>query len=198
MLLIEKLKNYSLFLASGSPRRHQLLHDMGIRFEYLPTDVEEIYPPDLMPVEVAEYLSRLKLSTIDKTQYAANSIFIACDTIVVMGNEIIGKPADTPDAFRILRKLSGKEHKVISGLTVSSLRKEYTAHKITTVKFKELSEEEIEYYIHRFLPLDKAGAYGVQEWIGYIGIESVSGSFYNIMGLPTKLLWDLLSEITSL
>lgn len=194
-MLLDDLKSYKIYLASKSPRRHQLMTGMDIDYEYLPLDVEEHYPEGLSPVEIAEYLSRLKLSPVRENDHSANTIFIACDTIVVSSGNIIGKPKDEADAVRILKILSGKEHTVVSGLTVMRNGKYLTSHKTTLVKFKELTDEEITYYLDRYEPMDKAGAYGIQEWIGYIGIEYVEGSFYNIMGLPTKLLWDMLEEI---
>ena len=196
MLLINRLKDYKIYLASKSPRRHQLIRDMGIDFEYLPVEVEENYPAGLTPVEIAEYLSQLKLLPVNITDFPENAIFITCDTIVVVNGEIIGKPKDEADAVSILKNLSGKEHTVISGLTIATTKKRLTSHKQTLVKFKNLSDEEIRYYITHYKPFDKAGAYGVQEWIGYVAIEYVEGSFYNIMGLPTKLLWEMLEEIT--
>ena len=195
MILIDQLKNYKIYLASKSPWRHELLKGMGIAFEYLPLDVEEIYPANLEPVEVVKYLSALKLSPIDFAQYPKNSLFLACDTIVVLDGAIIGKPKDLADAKQILRKLSGKEHVVFTGVTLASESKQITGSKQTTVKFKALSDEEIDFYVNEYKPLDKAGAYGIQEWIGYVAIEYVSGSFYNIMGLPTKLLWDMFEEM---
>ena len=196
-MLINQLKEYKVFLASGSPRRHQLLKGMDIAFEYLPLEVDEKYPEHLTPVEVAEYLSQLKLSPIAPENYPHNSIFIACDTIVVVENKIIGKPKSEEDAISILHQLSGKEHTVITGVTVATLSKKTTSHKTTKVKFKKLTDEEIVYYISRYKPFDKAGAYGIQEWIGYVGIEHVEGSFYNIMGLPTRLLWEMLEDIVA-
>ncbi|MDL2296568.1 Maf family nucleotide pyrophosphatase [Bacteroidales bacterium OttesenSCG-928-B11] len=194
-MLVDRLKSHKVYLASKSPRRHELLNGMGVDFEYLPLDVEEDYSEELTPVEVAEYLSQLKLSPIAYDFYEKGSIFIACDTIVVLNGRIIGKPVDLDDAKKILRELSGNEHTVISGLSVAMNGKLSTAHKETLVKFKPLSDEEIDYYVDRYRPLDKAGAYGIQEWIGYIGIEYVEGSFYNIMGLPTRLLWEMLEAI---
>ena len=194
-MLIEQLKKYKIFLASQSPRRHQLLTGMDITFEHLPLDVDEKYPAHLTPVEVAEYLSQLKLSPLIPENYPDNSIFIACDTIVVLEGKIIGKPKNEEEAMAILHQLSGKIHTVITGVTVATLSKKITSHKTTKVKFKTLSDEEIIYYINKYKPFDKAGAYGIQEWIGYIGIEYVEGSYYNIMGLPTQLLWEMLEQI---
>lgn len=193
-MLIDRLKSHKIYLASKSPRRHELLKGMGIDFEYLPLDVEEEYPKGLSPIAVAEYLSQLKLSPINYDLYEKDAIFIACDTIVVLGEKIIGKPTDEEDAKAILRKLSANEHTVVSGLSIAMNGEVTTSHKETLVKFKELDEDEINYYVQHYKPLDKAGAYGIQEWIGYIAIEYVEGSFYNIMGLPTKLLWDMLQQ----
>lgn len=184
-----------IYLASKSPRRNELLRGMGFDFEVMPTNVKEAYPSDLSPTEVAEYLSALKLSTIDFQKFPKGSLFIACDTIVVVGDEILGKPKDADDAYRMLRLLSGREHEVISGLTVMTEAKKLTKHRTTKVKFRELLDDEIDYYIENYRPFDKAGAYGVQEWIGYVGIEYIDGSYYNVMGLPTQLLWQMLAEI---
>ena len=184
-----------IYLASKSPRRNELLRGMGFDFEVMPTNVKEAYPVDLSPAEVAEYLSALKLTTIDFQQFPEGSLFIACDTIVVVSDEILGKPKDADDAYRMLRLLSGREHEVISGLTVMTETKKLTRHRTTKVKFRELSDEEIHYYIKNYKPFDKAGAYGVQEWIGYVGIEYIDGSYYNVMGLPTQLLWQMLSDV---
>lgn len=186
---------HRIYLASKSPRRNELLRGMGFDFEVMPTNVKEEYPSNLSPAEVAEYLSALKLSTIDFGKFPQNSLFIACDTIVVVGDEILGKPVDAADAYRMLRTLSGREHEVISGLTVMTAWKKLTRHRTTKVKFRELTDEEINYYIENYKPFDKAGAYGVQEWIGYVGIEYIDGSYYNVMGLPTQLLWQMLGEI---
>lgn len=194
-MLLDRLKDYTIYLCSKSPRRHELLAGMGIQYEYLPTNVEEKHPDTNDPVKVAEYLSQLKLSPVKMEDYPDNTIFIACDTIVVLGDKIIEKPKNETDAMRMLRELSGNTHTVISGLTVATPGKRITSHRKTEVKFGKLSEEEIAYYVNQYKPLDKAGAYGVQEWIGYICIESINGSFYNVMGLPTKLLWEMLAEI---
>ena len=197
IMLLDTLKNYKVYLCSKSPRRQELLAGMGIDFEYLPTNVEEKHPDTDNPVEVAEYLSKLKLSPVRLEEYPKNTIFIACDTIVVLENQILEKPKDEAEAVKMLHELSGKSHTVISGLTVATPERSITSHRKSAVKFGQLSDEEIDYYVQQYKPLDKAGAYGVQEWIGYIGIEALEGSFYNVMGLPTKLLWEMLKEITS-
>lgn len=194
-MLLDELKNYKIYLASKSPRRRELLSDMGIRYELFSTDVEESYDPTLPPSEVVQYLSKLKLSTIDMSQYPANTIFIACDTIVVVDGKIIGKPKDHAEALFMLRQLSGHTHKVLSGLTVATPVRMLTDYRATDVTFAELPDSELRYYVEQYQPLDKAGAYGVQEWIGCVGIKSITGSFYNVMGLPTRLLWEMLKEL---
>lgn len=168
---------------------------MGLDFEILTTDVEESYDPALPPEEVVKYLSRLKLSPIDMTQYAPKTIFVACDTIVVVNGHIIGKPQDEQEAKEMLHALSGRTHVVYSGLTVATPQRMLTDYRASEVTFDILSDEEIDYYVRQYRPFDKAGAYGVQEWIGYIGISSLKGSFYNVMGLPTRLLWGMLKEV---
>ncbi len=193
-MLLDELKKYKIYLCSKSPRRHELLADMGINFEFLSTNVEEKHPDTSDPVIVAEYLSKLKLSPIDYSLYPEKTLFIACDTIVVLGDKILEKPKDENEAMAMLHDLSGHTHTVISGLTVATPNKSITSHRKTEVRFSQLSDDEIRYYVNIYKPLDKAGAYGVQEWIGNIGIESINGSFYNVMGLPTKLLWEMLME----
>ena len=194
-MLLDELKNYKIYLASKSPRRRELLADMGIDYELLATEVEESYDPLMPPAEVVQYLSRLKLSAVDFAQYPANTIFIACDTIVVMDGRILGKPKDDEEALQMLRQLSGHTHTVLSGLTVATPNHSLTDYRSTEVTFAELSDGELRYYVEHYRPLDKAGAYGVQEWIGCVGISSIQGSFYNVMGLPTRLLWEMLGKI---
>ena len=184
----------NLFLASKSPRRKQLLEEMGYAFEIINTDVEEIYPVHLTPVQVVEYLSQLKLEPVNFSEYSENDIFISCDTIVVLDDIIMGKPETETEATEMLRQLSGKTHQVISGITVATAAQKITKHNITEVTFKTLSEAEIQYYIAHYKPYDKAGAYGIQEWIGLTGVTSVNGCFYNVMGLPTVLLYEMLNN----
>ena len=194
-MLLSKLKNYRIFLVSKSPRRAALLTDMDIPFEVMTADVDESYDPMLPPEQVAEYLSQIKLTGIDRSRYPENTIFITCDTIVVTDSEILGKPKDAAEAVRMLQTLSGREHRVITGVTVATPLQQLTSHRVTKVHFDTLSPEEIDYYVKQYKPTDKAGAYGVQEWIGCVGITAIEGSFYNVMGLPTKLLWDLLKKM---
>jgi len=194
-MILDELKKYKVYLASKSPRRRELMSDMGIDFEVITSDVEESYDPTLSPAEVVKYLSQLKLTGIDRAKYPDNTIFIACDTIVVIDGHIIGKPKDETEAVEMVRSLSGRTHTVYSGLSVATPKECQTDYRATEVTFAELTEEEIQYYVSVYKPMDKAGAYGVQEWIGCVGIKAIEGSFYNVMGLPTRLLWEMLGRI---
>lgn len=194
-MLLNELQKRKVILASQSPRRRELLAGMGVDFEVMKTDVEETYDPSWSPEEIVMHLSKLKLSPIDMSQYTPDTIFITCDTIVVVNGQIIGKPKDEEDAKRMLRMLSGNTHTVYSGLTVATPQKQLTDYRSTDVIFETLSDEMIQYYIDTYQPFDKAGSYGVQEWIGRVGIREVRGSFYNVMGLPTRLLWQMLEQI---
>lgn len=194
-MLLTDLQQYQIYLASKSPRRRELLAGMGVNFEILTTDVEETYNPAWTPEEIVMHLSRLKLSPIDMAEYDPSTIFIACDTIVVVGGKIIGKPKDADDAERMLHLLSGNTHTVYSGLTVATPQKTLTDYRATDVVFEKLPDDMIQYYINTYKPFDKAGSYGVQEWIGYVGIREVRGSYYNVMGLPTRLLWTMLEVV---
>ncbi len=194
-MLINKLSEYKVYLASKSPRRKELLSGMGIDFEVINTEVEETYNPNDRPHEIVMKLSKLKMSPIKFENYPEKTIFITCDTIVVVNGEIVGKPHDKTDAMRMLKNLSGNSHTVYSGITVATCKKQLTDFRTTEVVFEKLSDEMIDYYIEKYKPYDKAGSYGVQEWIGYVGIREVYGSFYNVMGLPTRLLWQMLEEV---
>ncbi len=189
MLLHDKLKNYHLILASQSPRRRQLLADAGIEYSLAPRfECEELYPESLPAVEVAEYLSRLK-SEAYPAPLADGDILLTADTVVVAGGEVLGKPVDRADAIAIINKLSGREHEVITGVTLRSAVRTKSFSSRSVVRFRALSQEEIEYYVDTYSPMDKAGAYGIQEWIGYVGIEGIEGSFYNVMGLPIQRVY---------
>lgn len=194
MLLHDKLKNYHLILASQSPRRRQLLADAGIEYSLAPRfECEELYPESLPAVEVAEYLSRLK-SEAYPAPLADGDILLTADTVVVAGGEVLGKPVDRADAIAIINKLSGREHEVITGVTLRSAVRTKSFSSRSVVRFRALSREEIEYYVDTYSPMDKAGAYGIQEWIGYVGIEGIEGSFYNVMGLPIQRVYCELNE----
>jgi septum formation protein len=189
MLLHDKLKSFRLILASQSPRRRQLLSDAGIEYELAPRfECDEVFPEDLPAEEVAEYLSRLK-SEAYPLQLEKNDILLTADTVVVASGEVLGKPADRADAIAIIEKLSGKEHEVITGVTLRSAERINSFSSHSKVRFRALTDEEIEYYVKTYAPMDKAGAYGIQEWIGYVGIEGIDGSFFNVMGLPVQRLY---------
>jgi septum formation protein len=196
-MLLEELKKHKVILASQSPRRRELLAGMGVDFEVMKTDVEETYDPAWSPEQIVMHLSKLKLSPIDLSQFNPQTIFIACDTIVVVDGKVIGKPKDAEEAALMLRSLSDRTHTVYSGLTVATPQRQLTDYRATEVVFDKLSEEMIQYYIETYKPFDKAGSYGVQEWIGYVGIREMHGSYYNVMGFPTRLLWQLLERLTA-
>jgi septum formation protein len=183
------LPKYNYILASKSPRRQELIHDLGIDFRVEIRDVEENYPAELYREEIPVFLAELKAKPFMGT-LSENDLLITADTIVWLDGEVFGKPADRDGAFNILRKLSGKEHQVISGVCLTGKEKQRTFFSVSNVSFRELSVKEIYFYIDEFKPYDKAGAYGIQEWIGYIGITHIEGSFYNVMGLPVQQLYS--------
>ena len=163
-MLLNDLQQYQIYLASKSPRRKELLAGMGVDFEVMTTDVEETYDPSWSPEQIVMHLSRLKLSPIDMAEYDPKTLFIACDTIVVVGGRIIGKPKDETEARKMLHALSGNTHTVYSGLTVATPQESLTDYRATEVVFDELTDEMIQYYIDTYKPYDKAGSYGLQEW----------------------------------
>lgn len=194
MLLKDRLKEYKILLASHSPRRRQLLADCGIEFEVAEgRDAEECYPADMPLEEVAEYLSVLK-SDAYVDILGARELLITADTVVIAGGEILGKPKDREDALRMLSLLSDAEHKVITGVTLRTQTQRRSFACESKVRFRALEREEMEYYIDTFRPYDKAGAYGIQEWIGYVAIQGIEGSFYNVMGLPVQRLYVELED----
>lgn len=178
-----------ILLASKSPRRRELLKMLNLPFETVNIrDVEETYDPELVTEEIPMYLSRLKAKAY-KDYLNDSDILITADTVVALGNDIMGKPKDLEQAKKMLRMLSGRVHKVITGVTIMKKNASVTFNSVTEVKFSKLTPEEIEYYVDKYRPLDKAGAYGVQEWIGAVGVESLRGSYYNVMGLPVHRLY---------
>jgi septum formation protein len=190
------LGEYRIFLASRSPRRHSLLTQVGIPFEvWLKEEVDEIYPSDMAPADVAVFLARLKAENY-RNELKEKDILITADTIVVLGSKILGKPADRTDAIMMLSKLSGRPHEVISGVCLSSKEKVSTFISSTIVWFDHLDRSEIEEYVDEFSPYDKAGSYGIQEWIGYMGIHRIEGSYFNVMGLPIQQLYKELQYFT--
>jgi len=194
-MLLDKLKNYDIVLASGSPRRQQLLAGMDIRFRVQTKPVEEVFPPDLNPEETAAYLCRLKSQAFANKDLKHNTLLITADTVVALGSRVLGKPAGEKEAEAMLRELSGKKHEVITGVCLRLARKETVFTASTSVWFKPIAGEEISYYVGRYRPVDKAGAYGIQEWIGHAAIEKIEGSYFNVMGLPTHRLYRELTRL---
>tara|TARA_B100001142_G_scaffold110054_1_gene112046 strand:- start:82 stop:666 length:585 start_codon:yes stop_codon:yes gene_type:complete len=190
-MLIDKLNNYNIILGSASPRRKKLLNDLGINFSIKTTQEEEHYPVCLDGPEIAEFLAKQKAEFILK-EISGNYLLITADTIVMQDDRIVQKPQNKDDAKRILQRLSDNNHKVISGVCIKSKIKEIVFSSITEVCFSNLSDSEINYYIERHKPFDKAGSYGIQEWIGAIGIEKINGSYNNVVGLPTSELYQKL------
>lgn len=193
-MLLDKLKNFNIILASASPRRKQLLGEMGFVFSTMPKDVDESYPDGLSPIEVAEYLSRLKADAFETAEMEIQDLVITADTVVTLDEAILGKPANKDEAFEMLNLLSGKTHEVITAVTLKSKSKLRTFSSVTSVTFKTLSKYETDFYIKQFKPYDKAGAYGIQEWIGYVAIERIDGSYFNVVGLPTHQLYEELTK----
>ena len=193
--MLEQLKDYRIILASNSPRRKELLAGLGIPFEVktLP-GIDEAYPDTLNPSEVAEYISREKANAY-ADRMEDDELLITADTIVVSGDEIMGKPENTADACRMLHRLSGTVHQVYTGVTLTTLNMQRSFTAATDVRFAKLTDEEVNYYVETFRPFDKAGAYGIQEWIGYVGVESIHGSYFNVMGLPIQRLYQELKKI---
>lgn len=192
-MFLENLKKYELILASQSPRRQQLLSDLGLQFSVQSMNVAEEFPEHLGMVEVPVYLAELKASAF-LPQLREDQLVITADTIVWLEGRVMNKPADYDDAFSMLAHLSGRKHQVITGVCLLSTEKKISFYASTDVWFKQLSHEEIHYYLHHYRPYDKAGAYGIQEWIGYIGIHRIEGSFFNVMGLPVQSLYEHLKE----
>lgn len=196
-MLKEKLKNYNIILASGSPRRHQFLKDLKIPFIVAVKNVEEVYPENLKGSEITDYLSELK-AEVFKRELKKEDILITSDTIVWHENKALGKAETTAEAFDMLKSMSGKQHEVITSVSFTTTEFQKTVSASTLVTFKELTKEEIDFYILNYHPLDKAGSYGIQEWIGLIGITHIEGSYFNVVGLPTHLVYKTLLEIASL
>ncbi|MBV1888252.1 MAG: Maf family nucleotide pyrophosphatase [Urechidicola sp.] len=186
-MLNEHLKNRTIILASGSPRRQQLLKELDLNFTIAIKEVEEIYPPQLKANEITEFLAELKASPFQNLN--DNDILITSDTIVWLEDKAIGKPKDLKDAMSILKTLSGKEHQVITSVCLKSKNHIKVFSDITHVSFKSLDIDEIDYYSNKYKPLDKAGAYGIQDWIGLIGVKKIEGSYFNVMGLPVHKLY---------
>ena len=186
---LENLKEYHIILSSKSPRRRELLAGLGIDFEVKTlSGIDESYPCDLNSDMIAQYISQKKAEAY-KSLIVDNEMVITSDTIVLLDGKVYGKPADEADACRMLGDLSGRTHKVITGVCINTRERSCAFHVVTEVEFAPLSSDEIEYYVTHFKPLDKAGAYGIQEWIGSVAVRAINGSFYNVMGLPVQRLY---------
>lgn len=193
MKLLQNLDNYKIILASQSPRRQELLHGLHLQFEVEIIDVDEDFPLQLVGVDIPMYIAEKKANAY-KNQMEENTLLITADTIVWHEGKVLGKPVDEIDAKRMLQMLSGKTHQVITGVCISTLKRRKTFHVISEVRFAKLTEGEIDYYLKNFNPYDKAGSYGVQEWIGYVGVEHINGSYFNVMGLPIQRLYHELKR----
>lgn len=193
-MLDKKLAKYNLILASGSPRRQQFLRDLGLKFEIRVKEVVEDYPKDLKSVEITDFLALLKAKEFEN-ELLDNDILITSDTIVWFENNALGKPKNAVEATQILASLSGKTHEVISSVCIKTKLKTTLFHDITKVSFHQLNNEMIDFYINEYMPFDKAGAYGVQEWIGFVGVSKIEGSYTNIMGLPVDKLFAFLKDL---
>lgn len=186
-------KKLKIILASASPRRKELLAGLDLNFEVkVIKDVSESYPEDLRAEEVPQYISREKAAAY---QVAENELLLTADTVVVVNNTILGKPHDAADARRMLRLISGRTHQVVTGVTLTTAKAQKTFGVTTDVTFRQLTDDEIDYYITHYRPFDKAGAYGIQEWIGYVGVTSIHGSYYNVMGLPVQRIYQEIMEM---
>ncbi|MDO6759191.1 Maf-like protein [Tamlana sp. 2_MG-2023] len=193
-MIKDRLKNHHIILASGSPRRQEFFKNLDLDFEIRLKPVKEEYPPRLTHFEISNYLSQLKALPF-KAELQPNDILITSDTIVWHDSKALGKPVDAQEAFNILKSLSNTTHEVITSVCFTTTTFEKTLYNITKVTFKPLSDEEINYYIEHDKPFDKAGAYGIQDWIGQIGVTKIEGSYFNVMGLPVHLVYKTLNAI---
>jgi septum formation protein len=193
--LFPNLAGWRIILASQSPRRQQLLAELGITFETLvKPDIDESFPEHLSPLEVPVYLAKHKALAYNKELQQPQTVVITADTIVAVGDVILGKPADINEAVDMLMLLSGKSHQVVTGVAITSSAKQIAFEVVTNVWFKKLNDSEIVHYIDHYKPYDKAGAYGIQEWIGLVGIQKVEGSYHNVVGLPIQRLYEELKH----
>jgi septum formation protein len=186
------LKEKELILASASPRRKWLMEELGVPFSVQPKNVEEIYPSTLQREEIPVFLANLKANAFSEDELGGK-IVLTSDTIVWLGDRELQKPTDLNDAKRMIKQLSGRSHEVYTAITVRTIEKTISDFDRTEVHFRELSNEEIDYYVEKYKPLDKAGAYGIQEWIGYVGIEKIEGCYFNVMGLPLRKVYKALN-----
>ncbi len=192
-----KFEPYKIILASGSPRRQQFFKDLGLEVEIRLKPIIEEFPSRLVHFEISDYLAQLKPIPF-KDSLKPDEILITSDTIVWHNNKALGKPKDSGDAFQMIKSMSNTTHEVITSVCFTTLKSEITVNSVTKVTFKELSDDEIHYYVDTFQPFDKAGAYGIQEWIGLIGVTHIEGSYFNVMGLPTHLVYKTLNDMVNI
>lgn len=190
-MLNDQLQSVHLILASGSPRRQQFFKELGLDFEIRLKAIEEVYPLHLQAAEITDYLAELKADAFSG-ELQTNDLLVTSDTIVWHQNQCLGKPKDYSDAFQMLQKLSDATHQVITSVCLKTVDRSETFHAITHVTFKPLTDDEIRYYLDHYQPFDKAGSYAIQEWIGYIGITKIEGSYTNVVGMPMQLVYDKL------
>ena len=189
---VKNLLPHKIILASNSPRRKELLAGLDVDFSVrVIPDIDESYPAELPTAQIAEYISKKKARAYQQ-QMATDELVITADTVVILGQQVMGKPKDADEACAMLRLLSGQTHQVITGVTLTTTERTVSFSVETDVTFKTLSDDEINYYVEKYRPFDKAGAYGIQEWIGHIGVTGLKGSFYNVMGLPVQRIYEAL------
>ena len=194
-MLKKNLANFDIILASGSPRRQHFFKELDIDFKIDVREIKEVFPLHLKAQEITNYLAQLKASAFKDIK--ERQIIITSDTIVWKDNRAIGKPKDKQDAVKMLQYLSGDTHRVFTSVCFSTINSQKTVYDCTKVQFKELTNDQIEYYLETCKPYDKAGSYGIQDWLGYVGIEKIEGCFFNVMGLPTRLVYNTLLEIAT-
>lgn len=189
VIMLENLKKYKVILASNSPRRKELLAGLGVPYEVrtMP-DIDESYPEGLDGEEISVYIARSKADAY-RPSMQTDELIITADTIVWLNGRVMGKPKDEAEACEMLRSLSGHTHQVVTGVCITTKERQSSFSTVTDVTFATLTEEEIDYYVSRYRPLDKAGAYGIQEWIGFVGVQGISGSYFNVVGLPIQRLY---------
>jgi septum formation protein len=185
-----------IVLGSQSPRRSYLLEQMGLEFEIRTQDAEEIFPEAMHPEDVPAYLARLKAKELEST-IQEEEVLITADTVVIIDDKVVGKPTDAAHAFEMVKNLSNKVHKVVTGVTITDKKESISFSETTYVVFRRITDGDIKHYLHEYKPFDKAGAYGIQEWIGVIGIEKIDGCYYNVMGLPTSRLYLELNKFVN-
>lgn len=190
--MLDNLQKYNIILGSASPRRAELLKGLNVPFQIIAFDVDETYPDSIASVDIPTYLARKKANSFNLDN---NTLLITADTIVWLDGKVYGKPIDRNEAKKMLQTLSGKKHQVITGVCIKTKMREKIFHVVTDVYFAHFTNEEIDFYLDEYDPYDKAGAYGIQEWIGYIGVERIEGSYFNVMGLPIQRLYRELKNI---